>query len=256
MPSWNPGQYLKFGAERTRPAMDLCARVPGEPGRILDLGCGPGNSTAVLRERWPRAELAGLDSSPEMIAQARAAEPGRTWILASAQSYQPPAPLDLVFSNAVLQWLPDHRALLPRLMGWLAPGGCLAVQVPAKDGTLLRSGLAEVAARPRWRDLVAAAGEALTFHEPPFYYDLLTPVAERVDLWETTYYHQMASHQALIEWFEGTGLRPYLERLPDDAARLAFKEDLLELVRRSFPAAADGKVLMPFRRLFYMAWRR
>jgi len=256
MPSWNPGQYLKFGAERTRPAVDLCAQIPGSPRRILDLGCGPGNSTAVLRDRWPEAELAGLDSSPEMIAQARASHPAGTWILAGAESHQPAAPLDLVFSNAVLQWLPDHARLLPRLMGWLAPGGCLAVQVPAKGGTKLRGALAAVAGRPRWQEAMAGAGGAMYFHEAEFYYDLLAPGADRVDLWETIYHHPLASHQALIEWFEGTGMRPYLERLPDAAARTEFKAEVLEACRGDFPAAADGKVLMPFKRLFFVAWKR
>jgi trans-aconitate 2-methyltransferase len=256
MPSWNPGQYLKFGAERTRPAVDLCAQIPGSPRRILDLGCGPGNSTAVLRDRWPEAELAGLDSSPEMIAQARASHPAGTWILGSAESHQPAAPLDLVFSNAVLQWLPDHVRLLPRLMGWLAPGGCLAVQVPAKGGTKLRGALAAVAGRPRWQEAMAGAGAGMHFHEGAFYYDLLAPGADRVDLWETIYHHPLASHQALIEWFEGTGMRPYLERLPDAAARVAFKAEVLEACRGDFPAAADGKVLMPFKRLFFVAWKR
>ena len=255
MPTWDPGQYLKFGAERTRPAVDLCTRIQGTPRRILDLGCGPGNSTAVLRERWPEAELAGLDSSPEMIAQARAGCPGGDWILAGAESYQPRAALDLVFSNAVLQWLPDHGRLLPRIMGWIAPGGCLAVQMPAKGGTLVRAALAEVAGRPRWREALAGVEGALTFEDPRFYYNLLAPCADRVDLWETIYYHPMASHQALVDWHAGTGMRPFLERLPDEAARSAFKAEVLEACRGCFPAAADGKVLMPFKRLFFVAWK-
>ncbi len=255
MPSWNPGQYLKFGAERTRPAMDLCARIPGSPGRILDLGCGPGNSTAVLRERWPEAELTGLDSSAEMIAQARASHPNGSWILAEAQDHVPAAPYDLVFSNAVLQWLPDHRQLLPRLLDWIAPSGCLAVQMPARNGTLLRTALAAVAERPRWRDALAGAEADLTFHEAAFYYDLLAPAADRVDLWETVYHHPLASHQALIDWYEGTGMRPFLERLPFEAVRTAFKDEVLEACRGDFPVAADGKVVMPFRRLFFVAWK-
>jgi len=254
MPIWNPGQYLKFGAERTQPSRDLCARIPGEPGRILDLGCGPGNSTAVLRERWPGAQLAGLDSSPAMIERARADRPGDTWILADARGYEPPAALDLVFSNAALQWLPEHRALFPRLMGWLAPGGCLAVQMPAKDGTTLRGLLGTVAARPRWRTALAGAEGALTFEDAAFYYDVLAAAGTRVELWETVYYHQMASHEALIEWYEGTGMRPYLERL-QGTGPAEFKAEVLEACRGEYPLAADGRVLMPFRRLFFMAWR-
>ena len=253
MPAWDPGQYLRFGAERTRPAQDLCARIPGAPRRILDLGCGPGNSTAVLRERWPDAAITGLDSSPEMIAQARAGHPAGTWILDRAESYGPPEPLDLVFSNAVLQWLPDHARLLPRLMGWIAPGGCLAVQIPAGGRTGLRAALAIVAARPRWQAALAGAEAALTFHDAPFYYDQLAPIAGRVDLWETVYHHPLASHEALVAWYEATGLRPYLDRLPDPAARTAFKAELLEACREEFPVAADGKVVLPFRRLFLVA---
>jgi trans-aconitate 2-methyltransferase len=256
MPMWNPGQYLKFGAERTRPSLDLCARIPGSPRRILDLGCGPGNSTAVLRERWPEAELAGLDSSPEMIAQARASHPNGTWILAGAEDYVPAQALDLVFANAVLQWLPEHQRLLPAIMGWIAPGGCLAVQVPAKSSTLLRVAMAAVAARPRWRDALAGAEAAFTHHEAAFYYDLLAPGADRVDLWETTYHHPMPSHQALIEWYEGTGMRPFLERLPDEAARAAFKGEVLEACREEYPVAADGKVVLPFKRLFFVVWKK
>lgn len=255
MPVWDPAQYLKFGAERTRPSVDLCGRIPGSPRRILDLGCGPGNSTAVLRERWPEAELAGLDSSPEMIAQARASHPAGTWILAGAERYRPEAPFDLVFSNAVLQWLPDHPRLLPRLMGWVAPGGCLAAQMPAGGRTGLRAALADVAERPRWRAQLAGAEAALTFHDARFYYDLLAPGAQRVDLWETTYHHPLASHEALVEWYEGTGMRPFLERLPDAAARAAFKAEVVEACRAGFPPAADGKVLLPFRRLFFVAFR-
>ena len=249
MPTWDPGLYLKFGAERTRPSLDLCARVPIEPRRILDLGCGPGNSTAVLRQRWPGAELAGLDSSPEMIARARAGHPGGEWILADARTWRPERPYDLVFANAVLQWLPDHGQLVPRLMEWVAPGGCLAVQMPAA-GTGLRTALAGLAGQDRWRSALAGAEGALSFHPAGFYYDLLAP---RVDLWETVYHHVMASHQALVEWYEGTGMRPFLERLLDEADREAFKAGMVEACREAFPPSADGKVLMPFKRLFFVA---
>jgi trans-aconitate 2-methyltransferase len=254
MTPWNPGQYLKFGQERTRAAVDLCARIEAEPRRILDLGCGPGNSTRVLRERWPGAQLVGVDSSPEMIDQARAGHPGGTWILADAATWEPGVPADVVFANASLQWLPDHGRLVPRLLRLVVPGGCLAVQIPAKGGTLLRSALGSVARRPHWRDALAGAEGALTLHEAEFYYDLLAPRSARVDLWETTYFHVLDSHQALIDWFEGTGMRPYLERLDGEAARTAFKDEVLDACRSDFPTAKDGKVLLPFRRLFFVAW--
>jgi trans-aconitate 2-methyltransferase len=255
MLAWDPGQYVKFLDERTRPSRDLCARVPvPAPRRVLDLGCGPGNSTRVLRERWPDAELAGLDSSPQMIARARADFPQGTWILADAAAWEPEGEWDVVFSNAVLQWVPGHEDLVPRLLAWLAPGGCLAVQMPARD-SCLRNSLQAVAQRPRWAAAMAGAGADMTFHPARFYYDLLAPLAPRVDVWETVYYHVMASHQALVEWYEGTGMRPYLERLPDPKDRAAFKEAMLDQCRMAFPAAADGKVLLPFKRLFFVAGR-
>jgi len=256
MPQWNPEQYLKFGLERTRAAADLAARVTlPDPARVLDLGCGPGNSTRVLRARWPGAELTGLDSSPEMIAQARQDCPAGAWVLADAAAWEPGAPFDVVFANASLQWLPDHGRLVPRLLDWLAPGGCLAVQMPARDSTLVRSSLCSVARRPRWRERLAGAEGALTFEDPEFYYGLLAPRAARVDLWKTTYYHVLASHPALIEWYEGTGMRPYLERLADPADRAAFKDEVLEACRPDYPPAPDGKVLLPFGRLFFVAWK-
>lgn len=253
MAAWNPSQYLKFDAERSRAAVDLCLRIQGlAPTRILDLGCGPGNSTRVLRERWPGARITGLDSSPEMIARAKESHPGGTWVLADAATWEG-GTWDVLFSNAALQWMPEHGRLVPRLLGHVAPGGCLAAQMPAK-GTPLRTLIRSVAGRPRWREPMAGAEDAMVFQQPGFYYDLLAPRCARVDLWETTYHHIMASHQAMIDWFEATGLRPYLDRLEDEAERSAFKGEVLEACRENLPAAANGMVLMPFHRLFFVGW--
>ena len=257
MPSWNPEQYLKFDAERSRAAQDLCARIPlAAPGRILDLGCGPGNSTRVLRERWPGAALTGLDSSPEMIRRARASGTDADWVLADAAGCDPGTGWDVVFANAMLQWLPDQERVLPRFLDWLAPGGCLAVQIPAREGTRLRAAIEAVARRARWRAAMAGAGGSLHSGDARFYYDLLAPLAARVDLWESIYYHVMASHEALIEWYEGTGMRPYLDCLPEPADQAAFKAEVLAACRGDYPVAADGRVPMPFRRLFFVAWKQ
>lgn len=252
---WNPGQYLRFGRERSLAALDLCARIPlAAPGRVLDLGCGPGNSTAVLRARWPEADLVGLDSSAEMIAQARISQPQGTWIVADLADWEPEAPADVVFSNAALQWLPEHGRLVPRLLRWVAADGCLAVQMPAQGSSLFRSSLFSVARRSRWRSLLSGAEAALTFHDPGFYYELGTAAGARMELWETTYYHVLADHQALVAWFESTGMRPFLERLDDAAAQAAFKAEVLDACRADFPPAADGRILLPFKRLFFLAW--
>jgi len=256
MPSWNPEQYLKFDAERTRASRDLCARIGlPAPARVLDLGCGPGNSTRVLRERWPDAELTGLDSSPEMLARARAGGPRADWLLADAAAWEPAAPFDVVFSNAMLQWLPEQERRVPRFLDWVAAGGCLAVQIPARRGTALALALRAVALGDRWRAALAGAEPRLVSHDPAFYYDLLAPRAARVDLWETVYQHVMGSHADLVEWYAGTGMRPYLDCLPDPAAQAAFKAEVLAACRAAYPVAADGKVLMPFRRLFFVAWK-
>jgi trans-aconitate 2-methyltransferase len=254
MVTWDPAQYLKFSEERTRASRDLCARIPlAAPARVLDLGCGPGNSTQVLRERWPEAALTGLDSSAEMVARARAHGPRADWLLADAAAWEPGAPFDVVFSNAMLQWLPDPEGMLPRLQGWLAPGGCLAVQVP--QGNRMRALIQELAASPRWSPALAGTGTWRGL-DAGTCYDLLAPRAARVDLWETTYQHVMESHEAMVEWYAGTGLRPYLDRLPDPADQAAFKAGLVAACRGDFPRSADGKVLMPFRRLFFVAWNR
>ena len=251
MPSWSPSQYLKFSEERTRPCRDLAARVDlAAPHRIIDLGCGPGNSTEVLAERWPAAELTGLDSSADMIAKASAAHPEWTWVAGDiAQWAAGGHHYDLAFSNAALQWVPDHAALFPRL---LASADVLAVQVPGNwDGPAHRV-MREVARR---YPLDGRVREWFT-HDAAFYYDVLAPHAGRLDLWETEYIHVMDSAEAIVEWYKGTGMRPFLEALDSDADRARFTADYLATIRAAFPARPDGKVLFPFRRIFIVAASR
>jgi len=251
MPTWHPDQYLKFSEERTRPCRDLAARIEmADPRRVIDLGCGPGNSTEVLAERWPGAELTGLDSSADMIAKARAAHPGWPWLTgeiaewaaASADAY------DVVFSNAALQWVPDHDAVFPRL---LQRAGVLAVQIPGNwDGPAHRA-MREVAKR------FPLAGRVREWfsHSAAFYYDTLAPHAGRLDLWETEYIHIMDSAESIVEWYKGTGMRPFLEALDGDADRARFTAEYLDAIRAAYPARPDGKVLFPFRRVFLVAYR-
>lgn len=256
MPVWDADQYLKYQRERTQPAIDLAARVRLEaPRRIVDVGCGPGNSTAVLAKLWPKAELSGLDSSAEMLETARESQPAVHWFQVDISSWEPETQYDLVFSNAVLQWVPDHEAIFPRLMSFLVPGGALAVQLPMHYDSPLHYLVKEVSERPEWSEQTAEARQALGSESRLFYYDLLAPQSSELELWETEYIHIMENVEAILEWFRGTGLRPYLEALPDDRDRARFETELLERYRAAYPLQANGKVLFPFRRLFIVAYQ-
>jgi len=257
MPTWNAGQYLKFGDERTRPCHDLAARVELEtPRRIIDLGCGPGNSAAVIAERWPRASLTGLDSSPEMIQTARLEYPQYEWLVGDiGQWAQSQASFDLVFSNAALQWVTNHEAVYPRLLERTAPGGALAFQVPANLDAPAHRLMRDLAASTSWRGRFPAGGVREWFiHDAGFYYDLLAPRCARLDIWETEYMHVLGGPEAIVEWYKGTGLRPFLDVL-DEPDRRHFAADYLQLIRDSYPVRPDGRVLFPFRRLFVIAYR-
>ena len=256
MAVWNPQLYLQFGNERTQPSIDLANRIALEsPRRVVDVGCGPGNSTAMLRQRWPDAEVIGFDSSPEMIAVATAQHPEGTWLLADAATWAAEQPFDVVFSNAALQWLPDHATLLPHLLGQVAPGGALAVQIPTHERSAVHQRIHALANEPQWRERMEGARSALTIKQPSFYYDVLQPLAVRLDIWETTYYHVLESSDAIVEWIRSTGLRPYFEALESDEQREAFLAKLRAGVAQDYPQQRDGRVLLPFPRLFMVAYR-
>jgi trans-aconitate 2-methyltransferase len=256
MPQWNPEQYLKFGSERTQPVRDLISRIALEsPRRIVDLGCGPGNSTEELAQRWPDSLIQGVDNSIEMIERAGRAYPNGDWRVGDAASWKPEEPVDLVFSNAMLHWVPDHEQLCPRLLEQAEPGGALAVQAPAHYDSPLHREIVDVSRHPSWADRMEKPRKALTNHAPGFYYDLLAPMASRVDVWETTYYHVLAGPGAVLEWFRGTGLRPFLEALADDEERGRFEAMLGERYEKTYARRPNGRVLFPFRRLFFVAYR-
>jgi trans-aconitate 2-methyltransferase len=241
VPTWSSDQYLRFAGERARPCRDLAAAIALDaPRRIVDLGCGPGNSTAVLSLRWPDAELTGLDSSEAMIAAARRNAPDRTWALGDIAGWKAETPYDLVFSNAALHWVPDHAALYPHLVAQLAPGGALAVQVPNNLGAPAHEAMREVAARPGWQRWFSTPVREWHVHPWVFYYDLLAPIAARIDLWETSYLHVLPGPEAIVEWYKGSGLRPFLDALPDEAERQRFTDEYLALVAAAYPAQRDG----------------
>jgi trans-aconitate 2-methyltransferase len=259
MPSWNADQYLKFARERTQPARDLAARVAVEaPRSVIDLGCGPGNSTALLTARWPGAEVSGLDNSSAMIAAARRDYPRQQWAVGDiAEWAAADGPrCDVIFSNAALQWVPDHPALYPALFRRLAPGGALAVQVPMNLDAPAHVQMRELASTPAWACLLPAGGvREWHVHDAGFYYDLLSGMAARIELWETEYLHVMESAAAIVEWYKGTGLRPFLDALPTDGDRASFLADYGDRIAAAYPARADGHVLFPFRRFFLVAYR-
>jgi trans-aconitate 2-methyltransferase len=255
MPTWNAGQYLRFAGERTRPCRDLVGAIALDaPRRIIDLGCGPGNSTAVLAGRWPEAEVIGLDSSDAMIAAARRDAPQRTFVAGDIATWTSEAPFDLVFSNAALHWVPDHAATYPRLFSHVAPGGALASQVPYNGASPAHEAMRTVAARPAFRHRFSGGVREWHVHPASFYYDVLAPRAARIDIWETEYLQVMPDAGAIVEWYKGTGLRPFLDLLPEEAERTAFLAEYLEAIRAAYPPQPDGRVLFPFRRLFVVAY--
>jgi trans-aconitate 2-methyltransferase len=256
MPEWDAELYLRFSGERTRPSVDLTARIAiAGPGRIIDLGCGPGNSTAVLWRRWPKADITGLDGSSDMIAAASRSYPHHKWLIGDIAVWSAEVPFDLVFSNAALQWVPGHAVLFPHLFAQVAPGGALAVQMPAHFNSPLHREILETAGDPSWRHLMGPALNALTKEPPSFYYNLLRPLTGSLEIWETEYYHVVDNPQAIIEWFRGTGLRPFLAALENDGQRKRFEELLLERYAGAYLPQNDGRILFPFRRLFIIAYR-
>jgi trans-aconitate 2-methyltransferase len=259
MPQWDPGQYLRFVEERTRPCRELVARIGiAAPRRIIDLGCGPGNSTDVLAERWPDAELTGFDSSMEMVAAARNTQPSRRWLVGDIAEWSSGSepPYDIVFSNAALQWVPNHAEVFPRLLGKVSPGGVLAIQVPCNFDSPAQRIARELAASSTWRAHFPAEGvRQWQIHDAAFYYDLLAQQSSRIDLWETVYLQVMPDVNAIVEWYKGTGLRPFLESLLREETRVQFLHEYHDALRRAYPVRADGQVLFAFRRLFLIASR-
>ena len=256
--TWNPELYLKFEKERTRPSIDLVSRISlSDPKRIIDIGCGPGNSTRVLRERFPEADIYGLDSSPEMIVKAERSDPSVQWVCANATTYEYAGSYDVIFSNATLQWIPNHEKLLLRLLDHLAPCGMLAVQVPGNQNAPLQIATRTVGARKEWVDLMQNPLHALHYKDSEFYYNVLTSCRHALDfsIWETTYLHLLDSIENIIDWYRSTGMKPYLAALPDDETRTRFTRLILENLNASnaYPATNNGKVIFPFRRVFFTA---
>jgi trans-aconitate 2-methyltransferase len=250
--TWSAAQYLKFEPERTRPVRDLVARIPNaEVAGAADIGCGPGNSTEVLRERYPEAHIVGVDSSPDMIMAARGRLPDLTFEVADVRKWRPNAPLDVILANAVLQWIPGHEAVLPALIAKLKPGGALAVQMPDNLEEPSHRLMGEVVRDGPWAAKLKDAARTER-HGANWYFRLLRSHAPHVDVWRTTYFHPLAGARDVVEWLKGTGLRPFLDPL-EESEREAFLARYEKAIAVAYPAEPDGTVLLPFPRLFVVA---
>ncbi len=250
MTVWNPSQYLQFSGERLQPALDLMARISLEnPATIVDLGCGPGNVTAILAERFPKARIQGIDSSPEMLAKASEIK-GIDWREENVAGWRPENPPSLIYSNAALHWIPDHENLFTRLLGLLAPGGQLAVQIPRNHLAATHTAIAAAVQSGPWMEKLSPLLRPSNVQEPAFYYDLLAPLSQHLSLWQTEYVHILDGENPVLEWTMGTALKRFLDALDDPQESGEFLNTYGRLVAAAYPRRPDGKTLLPFRRLF------
>ncbi len=253
---WDPDQYIRYADLRLRPAIDLLTRVELQsPRRIVDLGCGVGNVTQMIAERWPRAELTGIDSSREMLARARELPDDIDWVQADIANWSPTGPLDLVFSNAALHFVDDeHAHLLPKLLQSVTPGGVLAIQMPRNFGEPSHTLMYDAAREGPWRDRLTPLMRPPPVAEPEHYYDILAPSASSLEIWETVYLQVLQGDDPIAEWTGATWGEPLLEALDDDE-RQAYEADYKRRLRAAYPRRSDGTTLFPFRRLFIIAMR-
>ncbi|MGE0715278.1 MAG: methyltransferase domain-containing protein [Alphaproteobacteria bacterium] len=253
MAVWDPSQYLKFADHRLRPALDLLARVPlDRPGTIVDLGCGAGNVTRHLADRWPEARVIGVDSSPQMLSKARGILPDASWVEGDIATWTPPAPGDLIYSNAALHWLGDHGGLFPRLMGLLAPGGVLAVQMPRNYEAPSHTRLLDTAVSGPWRERLAPLVRPSPVAAPEAYHRALAGPGRTLDIWETVYMQVLEGENPVAEFTKGTALKPLLDAL-EEPQRSQFETEYRRRIAAAYQREADGTTLFPFRRLFIIA---
>jgi trans-aconitate 2-methyltransferase len=252
--TWEPRTYLRYAEVRFRAGLDLIARIPKNEYRtIYDLGCGTGHLTRTLAENFAQAKVTGVDSSPEMLAEARREFPKMTWVQGDIFSWRPPAPADLIFSNAAFQWVPDHKTLLPSLMNELRPGGVLAAQMPRHFDTPSHIELRKLVKQPRWRSKLQHLLIA-PIASPEMYWQWLLPRSSNLDLWETIYLHVLDGKDPVVNFMRGTALRPFLTVLSEREAS-QFLSAFAKQMEAAYPPQSSGQTLFPFRRLFLIAQR-
>lgn len=253
---WDPTQYLKFGDHRLLPALDLLARIDAEqPASVYDLGCGTGNVTRLIAQRWPDSRTSGIDSSEEMLARARTESPQLAWERGDLDSWAPADPADVIYSNAALHWIDGHARVFPALMRGLKPGGTLAVQMPRNFSAPSHTSISKAALDGPWRATLEPLLRPTPTAEPAFYYDILAPLTGTLDIWETEYLQVLDGPDPVKEWTKGTWLRPLLDALAEPD-RTAFEAAYARLVAEAYPQRSDGRTLFPFRRLFIIAKAR
>ena len=251
---WNPDLYLKFGKERIRPSVDLVSRIDFEnPLSILDVGCGPGNSTQILAHRWPDSKITGIDNSPAMIERAKLDYPKQEWRLLDAGKDEISGEFDIIFSNATIQWIPNHFELINKFKNILSENGIIAIQLPLFFDMPIGKSIAGISKESRWSGATEGVTELFTIHNYSLYYDYLSILFGSVEIWESNYIHILDSHKSILEMISSTGLRPYLDKLDTDADKEDYVEKVLSAIKKDYPLQKNGKVLFPFKRLFFIA---
>lgn len=252
--AWDPGVYLRYERYRLQPALDLLARIDHAAAKtIYDLGCGPGNVTLRLAARWPDAQVTGIDNSEEMLEKARTRAPSLTWRRGDISAFDG-RDADIVFSNAALNWVPDHESVVPRLFGALKEGGVLAIQVPRNYAQPSHAEIISCIEEGSWRDRLLPHVTFENVQPPGFYFDLLDGRAADLELWETNYIHALEGDDPVLDWIMGTALRPIADAL-EGAERADFLDQMRTRYSAAYPPRADGTTLFPMQRLFILARR-
>jgi trans-aconitate 2-methyltransferase len=251
---WNPDLYLKFDKERTQPSIDLVSRIKSDnPLKIIDIGCGPGNSTQILIQKWPDSHIIGIDNSPAMIEKAKNDYPNQNWKLLDAGINEIPDTYDIIFSNATIQWIPNHMELFKKLFRILNEKGVIAVQIPLFWDMPLGKTIEKLANESRWNSATRGVKELFTIHNYSYYFDLLSLFSDSIDIWETYYMHILDSHFSILDMIRSTGLKPYLDRLETENDKMDFEAQVLTEILKDYPKQKNGKVIFPFKRLFFIA---